>query len=62
VQVVGADGQPIKGLSFNDCKPLTADHVAAPVQWETAVADWGEQPVRLEFSLKNARLYGFELQ
>jgi hypothetical protein len=62
VQIVAADGHPIAGFSFNDCIPLTADQVAAPVQWEKAAADWGDQPVRLEFSLKNVRLYGFELQ
>jgi hypothetical protein len=61
VQVVGADDQPIKGFSFEDCQPITADQDAARVQWGGGMlADLKGKPVRLEFSLKDARLYAFE--
>lgn len=61
-QIIGADERPIAGFSFNDCRPITADQVAAPLQWKGTLADLKDKPVRLEFSLKNARLYAFELQ
>jgi hypothetical protein len=61
-QLIGADDQPIKGFSFGDGQPITSDQVAAPVQWKGNFADLADKPVRLEFSLKRARLYAFELQ
>jgi hypothetical protein len=61
-QLLGADERPIEGFSFDDCQPITADQVAAPLQWKGNLADVAEKPARLEFSLKRARLYAFELQ
>lgn len=39
------------------CAPVTVGHVAAPVRWSGDPARLRGRPVRLEFSLKNARLY-----
>ena len=57
MQVVDEAGAPVPGFAFADCAPVTADHVAAPVRWSGDPARLRGRPVRLEFSLKNARLY-----
>jgi hypothetical protein len=57
-----ADGQPIRGFTFDDCQPIAADSVAAKVQWKGDLANWSGKPVQMEFSLKNARIYGFDLR
>jgi hypothetical protein len=62
VQVTEADGKPIEGFRFEDCRPLTADAVAAPVEWKRSLGELKGKPVRLEFSFQLARLYGFDLQ
>ena len=65
VQLVGADDQPIKGYSFDECPPIRSDQVSAPVRWSAngrLPADLAGKPVRLEFSLKRARIYAFDLQ
>jgi hypothetical protein len=61
-QLTRADDQPIKGFSFDDCQPITTDAVAAPLRWKAALSELSDKTVRLEFSLKRARLYAFELQ
>ncbi len=62
VQVTEADGRPIEGFRFEDCRPVTADAVAAPVEWKRPLGELKGRPVRLEFSFRLARLYEFDLQ
>jgi hypothetical protein len=62
VQVVGQDGKPVSGMSYADCPPITGDHLAAPVRWKQPLAAMRGKPVRLEFSLRNAHLFAFELE
>jgi hypothetical protein len=62
VQVLGTDGRPMPGFAATDCGPLRGDVLAAPVRWARRLSALGNTPVRLEFFLKNARLYAFELQ
>jgi len=61
VQILGADGKPIKGFSFADCEPITSDSICVPVRWKRALSAIAGKPVWLEFSLLNAHLYGFDL-
>jgi hypothetical protein len=63
VQVSDATGKPQPGLRFADCKPITGDSLAAPVEWVSgkSLAEAGGAPVRLEFSIKSASLYAFDL-
>jgi hypothetical protein len=62
VQVRDTSGQPIPGLSFADCQPVTDDSMNAPLRWKSkSLADVAGKPVRLEFALKNASLFAFEL-
>lgn len=60
VQVLDSQGKPIPGFTFADCKPIQSDALAVPVHWQGALARLKERPVRLEFSLKRARLFAFE--
>lgn len=62
VQVLGADGKALAGFALADCEPVTADAVAAPLRWKRPLAELRGQPVRLEFVLRNARLFGFDVQ
>jgi hypothetical protein len=60
VQVTNADGKPLEGFSFADGRPISADSLAAPVEWKKSLAELRGKPVRLEFSLKDASLYALE--
>ena len=65
VEVLGADGRPIAGLSGEDAARFPrVDAVGFPVSWKNADA-WlalRGKSVRLKFHLKRAKLYAFELQ
>lgn len=60
-QVLAADGRPIPGFTRTDCEPIRGDVLAAPVRWGQPLSTLADRPVRLEFFLKNARLYALEL-
>jgi hypothetical protein len=63
VQVLDAESQPIPGLTFADCKPIAEDSLRAPVAWKTkSLKDVMGKPLRLEFAIKTASLFAFELQ
>jgi hypothetical protein len=62
VQVTTATGEPIPGFRFDDCRPIAVDALAAPVRWQQPLTALRGRPVRLEFSLRHARLFAFELQ
>ena len=59
-QVSDADGAPLPGFRFEDCRPISADSLAAPVEWTKPLATLRGQAVRLEFALRGARLFAFE--
>lgn len=61
VQVLAPDGRPIPGYAEKDCAAIHGDVLAAPVRWARPWSALKGKPVRLEFFLKQARLYAFEL-
>jgi hypothetical protein len=61
VQVLDETGRPLPGLAFADCEPVRGNGLALPVRWHGALATAQGQPVRLEFSLRQAQLFAFEL-
>ena len=61
VRLLGADGNPIPGFDATDCKSTRGDGVAQAVQWKGSLAALRDKPVRVEFLLRDARLYGFDL-
>jgi len=62
VQVLGADGQAVKGLTFADCRPIRTNSLAAPVKWRGRLGEAKGRPVHLEFSLQSASLFAFEVK
>ncbi|GDY18854.1 hypothetical protein LBMAG56_01990 [Verrucomicrobiota bacterium] len=62
VQVLGDDGKALPGFSYADAAPVNTDAVAASLRWKQPLSALRGQTVRLEFALRNARLFGFELQ
>jgi hypothetical protein len=63
VQVTDELGQPISGFKLGDCKPVAVDALDAPVEWQGgSLTALKGQSVRLEFSLKNARLFAFNIE
>jgi hypothetical protein len=62
VQILDEKSQPLRGFTRKDCRPVSGDALAAPVRWEKPLNELAGKPVRLEFFLKNARLFAFELE
>lgn len=60
VQISDAAGEPIPGFHFHECRPISVDSLGAPVEWTRPLSALRGQPVRLEFSLWNSRLFAFE--
>ena len=61
VQALAPNGAPVPGFSKADCQGIHGDVLAAPVRWTQPLTALRGQPVRLEFFLKNARLFAFDL-
>jgi hypothetical protein len=62
VQATTAAGEPIPGFRFEDCRPITADALAATVEWKQPLATLRDKPVRLEFSIRRAHLFAFDVK
>lgn len=62
VQITDANGKPLSGYTFADCKPVTTDSLAAPVRWKKPLERLRGVPIRVEFRLQRARLFAFELK
>jgi len=62
VQVLDESGRPLRGFTRAGCPPVSGDALAAPVRWKKPLSALAGQPVRLEFLLKNARLFSFDLE
>ncbi|MEO1999187.1 MAG: hypothetical protein ABGZ17_28405, partial [Planctomycetaceae bacterium] len=62
VEALDADGKPIPGFAAADCRPITTDSVRHVVTWNDKPDCHLLQarPIRLRFSLTNARLFAFE--
>jgi hypothetical protein len=52
---------PVPGFFWRDCEPIQGDSLAHAVRWEGNPGAPKGKPVRLEFSLRDAELYGFRL-
>ncbi|MEW6755734.1 MAG: hypothetical protein AB1505_32865 [Candidatus Latescibacterota bacterium] len=55
------DGAPLPGFDWDDAPPLCGDAVAQAVRWRGATAGLPSCPLRLEFRVCRAALYGFEV-
>ena len=61
VQILDDQAKPIRGFRFADCVPIRADELSASVRWQRPLSELRRQPVRLEFELRSAKLFGFEI-
>jgi hypothetical protein len=61
VRVLDHNGAAIRGFDTTDCAPVQGDSLAHEIGWKQPLASLQGKPLRLEFTLKDARLYGFEL-
>jgi hypothetical protein len=62
VEALDDAGRPIPGFGLADGSPIAADALAAPVQWKQPLGALKGRPVRLAFTLRNARLFAFDLK
>ncbi|WP_428937549.1 LamG-like jellyroll fold domain-containing protein [Fontivita pretiosa] len=64
VQARDQHGRVIRGFSFRECLPISGDSLKHPVRWNRRSLSElaaGDQPLRLEFELRDAELYAFYL-
>jgi len=48
------------GFAFADCRPLGEDLLAAPVAWKRPLGELRGKTIRLQFLLREARLYALD--
>ncbi|MFH1268223.1 MAG: hypothetical protein ABIK89_21090, partial [Planctomycetota bacterium] len=61
VRLLDAEGKPLPGFDAADSSPAKGDSLAHEVQWKQSPATLPDEPVSIEFLLRDARLYGFDL-
>lgn len=59
VRLVDCSGSPVNGFDWVE---LEGDNIAHKVNWKGDLESLKDQPVQIEFQLKNAQLFGFDLQ
>ena len=65
VAVLDHDGRVIPGFALDECVPVTGDGLAQQVRWRNVAelpASSPERPLRLQFELVGADLYGFQTE
>ncbi len=62
VQICDANNKPIKGFAAKDFRAVTTDAVNVPLRWKRSLSELNGKPVRLEFLMKNTRLFSFDLE
>jgi hypothetical protein len=59
VRLLDAGGRPLDALGEADARPVGGDVLAGEVRWPTPPEGLRGEPVRLEFRLRRASLFGF---
>lgn len=64
VEVQGADGKPIPGLTQDDCPVIFGDEIERVVTWKSgsSLSSLAGKPVRLEFKMTDADLYSIRFR
>jgi hypothetical protein len=60
-RVYDEHGLPIEGFESTDGEPLRGDSLKHQLHWNRPLTDLRHRPIQLEFTARDARLYGFEL-
>ena len=58
VRLVDTSGSPLNGFDWVN---IEGDDIAHKVEWKGDLSSLGDQPVQIEFQLKDAQLFGFDL-
>ena len=62
VEALTAFGEPIEGLTQDDCLPLRRDALNHLIEWRGGKSlKQASQPLRLRFSMRNVSLYSFQI-
>lgn len=64
VEVLDEDGKHIKGMSTEECQPITGDRIDVEVQWKSGkdFKSLSGKIVRLRFLLEHGKLYSFKMK
>lgn len=62
MQICDLHGKPLKGYTYADCQPVRSDSVKARIEWKQPRQPLPGEPAILQFSLKNAKVFGFEME
>ena len=62
VRLMDAGGTPPDGLGAAESKPVEGDVLSGEARWPASIQGLRGRPVRLEFHLRRAALFGFEFQ
>ena len=60
VRLLDPAGKPLDDLGAAEARPLDGDVLAGEVHWQESLDRLRGKPVRLEFRLRRAALFGFE--
>ena len=58
VRLLDASGNEIEGFGWHS---ITGDDIAHPVTWGKDLKSLSDKPVRIEFRMQHAQLFGFDL-
>lgn len=61
VRLLDPSDATIEGFDWDDCEAVHGDAVSHPIQWKGGRPLPKNTPVQVEFRLKNARLYAFDI-
>ncbi|WP_428938047.1 hypothetical protein [Fontivita pretiosa] len=61
VRVCDPSGKAISGFDFDDCQPVKGDSLAHEVRWKAPLSSLRGQPVQFVFTLRDARIFAFDL-
>ena len=64
VEILRANHKKLPGFSFNDADPITESGTSQVVSWNGSsdVSALANQPIKLRFYFKNAKLYSFQFK
>ncbi len=62
VRLLGADSKPLPSIGEIAAEPIRGDLLAAEVKLPKALQSLRGRPVRLEFSVRDSKIYGFEFE
>jgi hypothetical protein len=64
VGLLDPEGQPVEGLTADDCDELRGNSTAQVVSWagKSDVAALAGKPIRLHFAMRAAELYAFQFE